>query len=198
MKEYETMDLPRTKVVYEDTWPVVGPKTTTQYARSPVLGVLLTPRLKTVMTVWQAKEWDYVLRHMFVLQAQPVEVALPLLGFNAISLLKDIGREDDVFTGRPVNPKAIVRDLEVDEWARIVDVFANWPFKPAVSLSGRLHLRRADGSEPRDGPRPGRGRYVGPVRGIGGFSARLDARRSSHHHTALDSYIFASRQYHCH
>lgn len=130
---YKTMDLPRTTFKHEDAFPPVGPKTIAVHDRPPILGVMLEPRLRPVMTMEQADEWDYVLRHMFVLQAQTVEVALPLLGFNAISLLKDIAGENNGFAGAPTSPNAVIRDLEVDEWARIVDVFANWPFKPAVS-----------------------------------------------------------------
>nr|GFD57112.1 hypothetical protein [Tanacetum cinerariifolium] len=65
-------------------------------------------------------------------QASPLSQAIAALGFNAVSLLKDIGGNGS-FAGRPVDSETIVRDMDLEDWARIVDVFYQWPFKPDVS-----------------------------------------------------------------
>ena len=127
-------ELPRTITRPLDFWPVKtrGAKETDTIARSPILGLLFTPKINSPLKVEQRDDWDYVLRHLFVLSAQTLRHALPTLAFNAIVLGKDIEADND-YAGVPLSLDTVIKDIEVEGWARIVDVFANWPLKPAVS-----------------------------------------------------------------
>jgi len=131
-------DLPRTVTRPIDFYPnrtTRGSKENEPHARPPILGILFTPKVNSLMKVEQRDDWDYCLRHLFVLSAQTLEHALPTLGFNGAVLGKDIESEND-YAGVPVPLNTYIKDIEVEGWARIVDVFANWPFKPEVSRPG--------------------------------------------------------------
>lgn len=178
-KAYDNTALPRTVTHLDDFHPKPygAPKLANEdgaYKRPMMLGVLLTPKKTSVVKVEQQDEWDFVLRHLFVRQAQTLEKALPSLGFNAGSLQKDISSKGNLYAGKPVDCSKIVRDLDENEWARIVDVFANWPFKPDVSRSiGHCKSTQliVAGSHVRQRPRTERHRL-----GSDRFCWRLNAR----------------------
>ena len=133
-------DLPRTITRPIDYYPIRhlrGAKEDAPHARPPMLGILFTPKVNSLMKLEQRDDWDFCLRHLFVLSAQTLRHALPTLGFNAAVLAKDIEAEND-YAGVPVPLDTFIKDIEVEGWARIVDVFANWPFKPAVCQTAQL------------------------------------------------------------
>lgn len=102
--------------------------------RPQMLGVLLEPRLDSPINMKNKDEWDYVLRKCFVTEAQSIAVALKNLAFGAEGLIDKIESEDGGrFGGKRVKRDKIVRDMTVDDWARVVDVFGKWAFKPDVS-----------------------------------------------------------------
>lgn len=141
-KSYKDVVHPRTLTLPTDYYPVpYGSKAKNNaegYLTRPLfLGILLKPKKHSLIKYEQQDDWDYVLRHLFVLPAQPLTTALTSLGFNAAWLKKDIEAKGTVFAGRPVDCSQLVRDLDIEDFARIVDVFANWPFKPEVSLAHR-------------------------------------------------------------
>ena len=130
----------RTDTFVEDFFPTImrTQKGKGPFPRSPLLGVMLEPRVDSPIKLAQKDDWDFVLRHLFVKQAQSLAQALPSLGFNGIILLKDIEKDPEngppIYAGTPVSGSTIIRDLDTDEWTRIVDVFHHWPFKPANLL----------------------------------------------------------------
>jgi hypothetical protein len=88
-----------------------------------------------VITLDQKDEWDYVLRKCFIKEASSIAEALKNVGFGGEGLATRLSLETG-YKGSALDPKKIVRDLDVDEWARVVDVFDKWAFKPEVSLKG--------------------------------------------------------------
>jgi hypothetical protein len=134
---YEGMDLPRTTTWPLDFWPVRWTKVdkTIPYARPPLLALEFIPREKVWITEQQRDSWDYVLRHLFVRPATPIRDAMSSLGFGATNLLKAIQDPDSGYNGDPASEMTHARDLTVAQWARIVDVFDKWPFKPKVRPS---------------------------------------------------------------
>lgn len=104
--------------------------------RPIMLGILLEPRLDSPINADNKDEWDFVLRRCFVTEAQPLRHALKNLAFGGEGLKEKIESEGTRFAGIPVSCDKMVRDLEVDEWARVVDVFKKWAFKPVVSCGG--------------------------------------------------------------
>ncbi|WVQ71921.1 hypothetical protein IAR50_001463 [Cryptococcus sp. DSM 104548] len=96
--------------------------------RTPLFGVLLTPKLYSPITMERRDTWDFVLRRMFVRESCTVEESIGNLAVGADSLLGAI--EQDEGLGVPVSRRRVVKQLEVDEWARIVDVFDTWAFRP--------------------------------------------------------------------
>lgn len=107
------------------------------FPRPESLGILLEPKLDSPITLDNKDEWDYVLRKCFVTEAQPIQSALKNLAFGADGLMGKIeGTVKGNFKGKNVLSTKVVRDMEVDEWTRVVDVFIKWAFKPEVSRSG--------------------------------------------------------------
>lgn len=105
--------------------------------RPRMLGVMLEPRLDSPINDYNREEWDYVLRKCFVTEAQALRVGLKNLAFGGEGLLDKIASQGDIFKGKPVSGDRIVRDMSVEEWARVVDVFCRWAFKPEVRFSSR-------------------------------------------------------------
>jgi 16S rRNA A1518/A1519 N6-dimethyltransferase RsmA/KsgA/DIM1 with predicted DNA glycosylase/AP lyase activity len=104
-----------------------------------MLGVMLEPRLDSPINANNKEEWDYVLRKCFVTEAQSLRHGLKNLAFGGEGLEEKIGSEGSTrFAGRPVSCDKLVRNLEVEEWARVVDVFKKWAFKPTVSWCSEL------------------------------------------------------------
>lgn len=142
---FDTLGLLRTKTYPTDFFPP-PPRTTRSDGRSepltrpPMLGILLEPKRESVITLDQKDEWDYVLRKCFIKEASSIAEALKNLGFGGEGLASRLSQETG-YKGRALDPKKIVRDLDVDEWARVVDVFYKWAFKPEVSLEGIIEAR---------------------------------------------------------
>ncbi|WWC90073.1 uncharacterized protein L201_005006 [Kwoniella dendrophila CBS 6074] len=97
--------------------------------RPELLGLLLIPKVQSPILSSQKDVWDFVMRRLFVRDTLSLKQALPNLSFGADTLIKQIEEQND-FRGIPVNPERIIRDLNVHEWLRIVDVFDQWAFKP--------------------------------------------------------------------
>lgn len=108
--------------------------------RPQMLGVLLEPRVDSPINLKNKDEWDYVLRKCFVTEAQGIKSALKNLAFGGEGLMDKIESEEEGrFKGRRVRRDKIVRDLTVEDWTRVVDVFGKWAFKPEVSWSLQLY-----------------------------------------------------------
>jgi hypothetical protein len=97
---------------------------------------LLEPKADSVITLDQKDEWDYVLRKCFTREAQSIREALKNVGFGGEALADRLSAPNG-YKGRPLEGSKIVRDLDVAEWARVVDVFDKWAFKPEASRSTR-------------------------------------------------------------
>jgi hypothetical protein len=107
-----------------------------KYHATPVLrphslGVMLEPRLDSPITAENIDAWEYVLRKAYVKQARPLLEGVEGLGFGAESLMPAIERDEKgVFKGVDAPADTLVRDMTEEQWARVVDVFMDWPFKP--------------------------------------------------------------------
>lgn len=98
--------------------------------RPLLLGLELLPRTDPLVLPETRDSWEYVLRKLFVRESQPLSVVLPSLAFGAENLLDKIEAEDSPYAGRAVSRTTTVRNLEIDEWHRIVDTFDKWAFRP--------------------------------------------------------------------
>ncbi|TXT04881.1 hypothetical protein VHUM_03964 [Vanrija humicola] len=98
--------------------------------RPLLLGLELIPRTDPLVLPETRDSWEYVLRKLFVRESQPLSVVLPSLAFGAENLLDKIEALDSPYAGKAVPRTTIVRNLEIDEWHRIVDTFDKWAFRP--------------------------------------------------------------------
>ncbi|KAF8902639.1 ribosomal RNA adenine dimethylase-domain-containing protein [Mucidula mucida] len=97
----------------------------------PFQTMVLEPRADEVIRPDLLDKWDYCLRRMFVLKAQPVSRALSLLGANGDSLSKKL-HDPSLPPDEYIDPETKLRELTVRDWALIVKAFDNWPFAPQV------------------------------------------------------------------
>ncbi len=129
---------PRTITYPTDFWPNRTQHDPARpFARTPFLGILFTPRETSLILPEQKDSWDYVLRRCFVRETLPMRDAVITLGFGAVNLVPRLQSTENGFLGKSVDPDKLVRDLEVEEWARVVDVFHRWAFRPDVSRAKR-------------------------------------------------------------
>lgn len=98
-----------------------------------LVGVMFEPRIESPIKAEHRDMWDYVLRRMFVKWRAPLRSTISLLGFGAERLLQAIGAEDSAHGGKAVQPETKIVDIPLEGWHRIVEVFAEWPFRPHVS-----------------------------------------------------------------
>lgn len=104
--------------------------------RPHLLGVELVPKAESVLKPEQREAWDYILRKLFVRDTISVGESLPALAFGAENLMEKIQTPNNGYSGEAVLPHEIIRDLKPEQFARIVDVFDKWAFKPDVGLLG--------------------------------------------------------------
>lgn len=129
----------KTKTYHSDFYP--GSYASGESLDRPLLlGVLLTPRLHSPIPAAQKDAWDYVIRRLFVRDTMTLEDSISNLAVGAESLLPAIEAEEG--RGVPVSRKRVIRYLDLEEWARVVNVFDNWAFRPEVSLVSLLGLVR--------------------------------------------------------
>lgn len=124
---------PRTTTYPSDFWPSKESHQT-PYPRPPYLGILFTPKVSPVIQYDRKYSWDFVLRRLFVKEAVPVKDVMKGLGFGAENLVPKLLDTTDEYEGKPVEVEKLVRDLDQEEWIRVVDVFYKWPFRPPVSF----------------------------------------------------------------
>ncbi|WVQ98692.1 hypothetical protein IAU59_005823 [Kwoniella sp. CBS 9459] len=109
--------------------------------RPPLLGLMLIPKIESPILAAQKDTWDYVMRRLFVRDTMTLKDSIPNLAFGAEILLKRInedglqvdpktGEMREKWRGVPVHELRVIRELHVEEWLRIVDVFDKWAFKP--------------------------------------------------------------------
>jgi hypothetical protein len=138
---------PPTQTYPDDFYPIaVGlmKHTDIPLPRPQMLGVLLEPRVDSPINLKNKDEWDYVLRKCFVTEAQGIQAAFKNLAFGGEGLIDKIESEEEGrFKGRRVRRDKIVRDMTVEDWTRVVDVFGKWAFKPEVSPSLLVHPSRS-------------------------------------------------------
>lgn len=137
---------PITTTYPDDFYPLpIGYASTTDIplARPMMLGIVLEPKLNSPINLDNKDEWDYVLRKCFVTEAQTIQNSIKNLAFGAEILMDRISADDGRYAGKSVSPGKVVRDLDVEEWTRVVDCFDKWAFKPHVSFNrySRMHLR---------------------------------------------------------
>lgn len=135
-------DYPRTATVQADFYPMLARRGQTAEAhniaplpRPRLLGLLLEPKKESYVRLEQKEAWDYVLRNCFVTPASPLRESMKNLGFNGEGLSDKVADPSTKYRGQAVDPMKTVRDLDVAEWARVVDVFDRWPFRPEVGHS---------------------------------------------------------------
>jgi hypothetical protein len=129
----DEVTLTRTLDFYKWNGPAISQDRADENERLPrplLLGIELLPRLNTPLKAEQRDVWDYVLRKCFVRETSSIGEAIPKLAFGADNLLPRFMDEGSRYAGNPVLPTETVRNLKVDQWARIVDVFDKWAFKP--------------------------------------------------------------------
>ncbi|WWD15868.1 hypothetical protein CI109_100292 [Kwoniella shandongensis] len=124
------VDLPKTTTYPTDFFPLPKTATSGPLPRPTLLGLMMTPKRESPILASQKDAWDYVMRRLFVRDTLTLGEGFSNLSFGAASLLPIIESETDEYRGIPVDRRRVVRELEVEEWARIVDVFDKWPFKP--------------------------------------------------------------------
>lgn len=110
--------------------------------RPHLLGIEMIPKANPLVTSGQRETWDYVLRKMFVRATLKVGEALPALAFGADNLVDKIMAPNNGYAGKPLMPDRVIRELTIEEWQRIVDVFDKWAFKPEVSHAPLRSLTR--------------------------------------------------------
>lgn len=98
--------------------------------RPDLLGIEMIPRLEPIVVAEQRDMWDFVLRKFFVREASTLGDVVPTVAFGAENLLPRFADLGTTFAGHPVSLDTPIRDITVMEWARIVDVFDKWAFKP--------------------------------------------------------------------
>ncbi|KAK8869855.1 hypothetical protein IAR55_000423 [Kwoniella newhampshirensis] len=125
-------DLPKTVTYPTDFYPKSNKdaSSSSPLPRPTLLGLMLTPKLESPILASQKDAWDYVMRRLFVRDTLTLGEGFSNLSFGSSSLLPLIESEGDEYRGIPVDRRRVVRELEVEEWARIVDVFDKWAFKP--------------------------------------------------------------------
>ncbi|WRT67100.1 uncharacterized protein IL334_004066 [Kwoniella shivajii] len=101
----------------------------TPLERPELLGIMLVPKLRSPILASQKDAWDFVMRRLFVRDTLTVKQGIPNLSFGAETLIEFIQGKNQ-FRGIPVDGGRVIRDLRVEEWLRIVDVFDQWAFKP--------------------------------------------------------------------
>lgn len=118
------------------SWSGIAPskRATTTLDRPLLLGMELIPRDDSPITPEQRELWEFILRKCFVREAAPISQAVVKLAFGAENLLPKFAAKDSPYAGAPVLPDEVIRDLTVEQWARVVDVFDKWPFKPENML----------------------------------------------------------------
>jgi len=131
-----TLEVTPTRFLDFFTWAATRahlPKFATNpaYDRPPLLGIEFIPREKTLVKPEQRDMWDFVLRKCFVRETSTIGEAVPKLAFGAENLVPRFAEgEGSKYAGAPVTPDTMVRFLTVEQWARVVDVFDKWAFKP--------------------------------------------------------------------
>ncbi|KAL7420239.1 Mitochondrial transcription factor 1 [Cryptotrichosporon argae] len=114
-----------------DFWPApYGAHEDAPLARPALLGVSLVPRLASPVLPEQKDVWDFVLRKCFVRDTATLADALPQLEFGAANLATHCEADGAKYRGDMVARTTRVRDMTVEQWARVVDVFDKWPFRP--------------------------------------------------------------------
>lgn len=110
------------------------PTPTTPLERPALLGIELMPRDDSPIKPEQREAWDYVLRKLFVRESASLKAMLPTIAFGAENLLPKIENEgESPYAGIAVSGDTPIRNIHEKQWARIIDVFSNWAFKPDVS-----------------------------------------------------------------
>lgn len=129
----------RTATVQADFYPMLARRgqaaevhNVAPLPRPRLLGLLLEPKKESYVRLEQKEAWDYVLRNCFVTPASPLRESMKNLGFNGEGLADKVADPSNKYRGQAVDPMKTVRDLDVAEWARMVDVFDRWPFRPEV------------------------------------------------------------------
>ncbi|BEJ15211.1 hypothetical protein CspHIS471_0409780 [Cutaneotrichosporon sp. HIS471] len=147
-----------TSTVAGDFWPQTGRHAGLKSAskvdpskalvRPPLLGVEMIPRRDSPIKLSQREEWEFVLRHCFVQEASPLSDAVTKLAFGAGNLIPKIRESEETsqYEGVAVNPETPVRNVTIEQWQRIVDVFAKWPFKPNLLILDALEDNRQIGT----------------------------------------------------
>jgi len=125
----------RTQVQWDDFFPRLTSAKVDRAAplpRPPLLGLMLEPRQDPLLLLEQKGEWEYILRRCFVREAITLRDAMKTIAFGGEALLPKIGEDESRYRGCSVRGDAIIRDISPEGWARIVDVFSKWPFKPPM------------------------------------------------------------------
>ncbi|KDR75021.1 hypothetical protein GALMADRAFT_98120 [Galerina marginata CBS 339.88] len=86
------------------------------------------PLVKPIIEPGDLDYWDYCVRKLFVQKATPLEKCINSLGpgaYNLLPKLNDPSKPEDM-----VDLKKNPRSFTVEDWAKIVRAFKNWPFRP--------------------------------------------------------------------
>ncbi|KAJ8518146.1 hypothetical protein ONZ45_g4748 [Pleurotus djamor] len=95
----------------------------------PFQAINVTPLAHPAIQPRLLDKWDFCLRRLFVLKSKPLKQAISALAPGAQVLLKKL-ESTDIPPEDRVNVKTEVRKLSVDDWAKIIKAFDEWPFAP--------------------------------------------------------------------
>ncbi|PPQ99759.1 hypothetical protein CVT24_009662 [Panaeolus cyanescens] len=87
------------------------------------VAIRVTPWADRVIKPRQLEFWDYCLRNLFILKATPLSKTINTLGPGGYNLLPKLEAQG-------VDISQTSRSLTVEDWAKVVQTFQDWPFRP--------------------------------------------------------------------
>ncbi|KAF8552511.1 S-adenosyl-L-methionine-dependent methyltransferase [Imleria badia] len=91
--------------------------------------ITVDPLLEQTIEKGLLDKWDYCLRKLFVLKSNPLNRAISHLAPGASTLLTMLA--DGSLPGHhSVDTSKPVREMDVQDWAALVQAFHSWPFAP--------------------------------------------------------------------
>lgn len=114
----------------EDFYPLRPPK---KDQAPQLVGLLLEPRADPLMRAGTKDMWDYILRRSFTRGDIDALTAFKSVAFGMEGLKDKIEAKDSPFPGEALDTRTKINLVSVEQWQRVVEVFAAWPFRPTVS-----------------------------------------------------------------
>ncbi|KAF8198108.1 S-adenosyl-L-methionine-dependent methyltransferase [Pholiota molesta] len=91
--------------------------------------ITVTPKAEPLIPGGDLDFWDYCLRKLFVMRATSLEKCIGGLGPGAKNMLPGI-TDPTLPEEQRLSTARTPRELDLREWALVVNAFKNWPFRP--------------------------------------------------------------------